>query len=94
MAKDLLLKNYDLKIANNDLAIDLADYQHVENLLATHPGHWKHSPILGVGIEAHLNGIVDRTLERKIKVALAYDGAKNSRVRLTQQGIEIQVSYE
>lgn len=94
MATDVLLQDYDIVVDNGDIAIDKSDYQHVENLLATHPGHWRQWPILGVGIDKYLNGIIDKTIERTIKVMVEYDGANKAQVKLNSKGIEILAKYE
>lgn len=94
MATDVLLQDYDIIIADGDIAIGQSDYQHVETLLATHHGHWRQWPILGIGIDKYLNGPIDKTIERTIKVALEYDGAKRFQVKVTKKGIEISAGYE
>ncbi|MGC8825230.1 MAG: hypothetical protein ACP5PZ_11680 [Bacteroidales bacterium] len=74
MAQDILLNdNYDLLITHGDLTIGNSDMQHVEAILLAYPGEFKNSPLTGVGIGQYSNGMMDRTIERKIKVALAAD---------------------
>jgi hypothetical protein len=95
MAQDFLYDdNNDLLISNGDWAIGDSDMQHVQDLLLSFPGHYKNSPLSGVGLPAYQNGIMDRTIERTIKVALEADGATDKEVKLTENGLIVTAKYD
>jgi len=95
MAQDFLYDdNNDLLISNGDWAVGESDMQHVQDILLAFPGHYKNSPLSGVGLPAYQNGIMDRTIERTIKVALEADGAKDKEIKLTDNGLIVTANYE
>jgi len=94
MALDFLYDdNNDLLISNGDLAIGESDMQHVQDLLLAFPGHYKNSPLSGVGLPAYQHGIMDKTIERTIKVALEADGAIDKEIKLTENGLIVTAKY-
>ena len=76
--KDITLDdNFDLIIENGDFKISYSDMKHIQLICITDLGHWKESPLLGVGIEKYIasSGQTD-ALKRSINVQLASDGYK------------------
>lgn len=95
MARDILTdSNHDLLITNGDLTVGNSDMQHVESILLAYPGEYKNSPLTGVGIGRYSNGIMDRTIERTIRVALKADGATDVLVKLTGNGLIVNARYD
>jgi hypothetical protein len=76
--KDITLDdNFDLIIENGDFKVSDSDMQHIQLICITDVGHWKQSPLLGVGIEKYISssGQTD-ALKRAINIQLASDGYK------------------
>jgi len=74
--KDILIDDdYDLIIENGDFKIGYSDMQHIELICITDLGHWKQSPLLGVGIEKYISSSGQQeALKRAIKIQLSSDG--------------------
>jgi hypothetical protein len=51
---DLKFDGHDLEVKDGDLMITASRQQHTALLLASSPGHWRASPVIGVGMEKHL----------------------------------------
>jgi len=69
-------ENDDLLFENGDLVFTESDSQHWQDLIASHVGAWKESPLLGVGLRDYLNAPADQALvlERDIRLNLTADG--------------------
>lgn len=85
----LLGADGDLEILNGDLATGGADDQHVADILNATKGAYKQTPLLGVGIGLELNGVLDGSLKRSIRLNLEIDnykviniGAKDNKISL------------
>lgn len=99
MANDILLKDFDLSIIGGDLDVGYSDEQHMEHILLAHPGHYKQTPWIGIGIEDLLNAPTNaktiRVLERDIKLQLESDGAKNVTAKSDiNLNLKIDATYE
>jgi len=80
----------DLKLENNDLAIDPSagdffigdsDTQHVQDIINSWAGWWKEFPTIGVGIKRYLGasgGI--QIVKRAIKIQLKSDGYRTDKI--------------
>lgn len=83
MAKDINIKNL---LADGDFNVSFSDEQHVEHILMSAPGHIKNAPLLGVNMVNYINSPLDPKtvgeLEKKIKLNLESDGAKNVSVKV------------
>jgi hypothetical protein len=50
----LLDTDLNMVVANGDLAVGVANEQHMELLLVTQKGAWKENPLVGVGLDNYL----------------------------------------
>lgn len=97
MAKDIFLSD---PFANGDFNVGLSDFQHIQHITVSNPGHHKNAPLLGVGIADLINGsftpseIAD--FERNIRLNLESDGAKQVTVSIdkTTKKISIDGKYD
>ena len=94
--KDIQLdSNYDLQIANGDLVIDDATYQHQAILLRVLPSEIKQFPTTGVGAEAFLLDEDPSLLLREIRSQFTKDGMRVSKVSLAPDGtLTINADYQ
>jgi len=84
----------DLKIQNGDLFVGQSTEQHLELLIATHPGEWKAHLQTGIGIEKAQKGVIDRFLDTQIRDQLKGDGFKLQRLNIKTEGISVEGTYE
>lgn len=78
---DLILNNQlDLEFSGGDLVVSPSREQHILLLLKSLPGHWRQSPLSGIGIEGWINAPAsDRernALGQAIRRQLDADGLK------------------
>lgn len=83
--KDIIYEE-DVKFANGDFDINFSDDQHVEDILKGYLGHWKQTPLLGVGIEMQLNAknSEQQIIKRKIQQQLNSDGYNVGEIIVTE----------
>lgn len=91
--KDFTLQDYDLVIENGDFKISDAQSQSVELLLISKPGEWKQHPEAGCDIIKAKNGVIDRFLDREIRLQLEADGFNIEKMSLTLGGIDLNGEY-
>ncbi len=94
--KDIILdENFDLVIENGDFKISNSDMQHIELICITDVGHWKQSPLLGVGIMKYIasSGQQD-ALKRAINIQLASDGYKVNQILLKGTNEDFEYSID
>jgi hypothetical protein len=96
MAKDI---NIDEPFKDGDFNITECDEQNIRSVLLAHPGHFKMSPLIGVGIQQFQNAPLSpagiASLEREIILQLQADGAKNVVARINSVGeMKISAVYE
>lgn len=91
---DLQLDDFDLKITNGDFAIGDPTDQNVALLFKSSPGDWKEHPEAGIAIERSSNGVLDRFLDRTIRVQMKADGYRIAKLVLKETGVVIEGSYE
>ncbi|MDB0602645.1 hypothetical protein PL373_16205 [Tenacibaculum maritimum] len=93
--KDLLLdENGDLSIVNGDFIIGNSSEQSVEQLLISKAGEWKEHPQIGCDIQKSMNGLINRFLERNIRVQLEADGFNIEKLKVTESGLELKGDYD
>ncbi|GAA4156580.1 hypothetical protein GCM10022217_15730 [Chryseobacterium ginsenosidimutans] len=93
--EDLLLtEDYDLQIKNGDFVIGDSQEQSVELLLLAKPGEFKKNPEAGCDILSAKNGVIDRFLDREIRVQLDADGFQLENLSITEKGIDISGKYK
>ncbi len=86
--KDILLEDNDLIIENGDFKIGESDQQSIELIIDSYLGHWKESPLCGVGVDLFLNSSGQQlALKRAISVQLEADGMIN--VNVTSNSSEL-----
>jgi hypothetical protein len=95
MLTDVLIdNNMDLAIADGDFALGDATGQHMQMLIASHPGEWKQHPYAGVGIADYLKGENPGGLKAEIKRQLKADGMNVKSVKVAANGsVNIDASY-
>lgn len=89
-ATDFLLDaNGDELIVNDDLLIGFSDDQHIEDILRSYPGEWKQFPLCGVNIKRAVNGTVDGSIRRDVRLNLESDGYKVKNIVFTETELNI-----
>ena len=85
---DLLLgDDFDVVIESGDLAVtEDSRLQEARAILATSPGNWKQSPLVGVGEDAFIEGPITAELRRTIALQMQADGKQLRSLTLTQSG--------
>ncbi len=91
--KDIIIEDFDLEFNNGDFAVGESKSQSVEMLLISEQGEWKEHPEAGCGIASVKNGVIDRFLDRRIRVQLEADGFGVGKLAITEQGIELNGNY-
>jgi hypothetical protein len=95
MAKDILLNNI---FKNGDFNVDFSDEQHIEHVIVSEKGHFKHHPLLGVGImhyaHAPMSPQIAAELNREIRLQLEVDTATNIRVNINQRTTQINATAD
>lgn len=91
--KDIVLKDFDIEFNNGDFDIGDAQNQSIEMLLLSEQGEWKEHPEAGCGIASAKNGIIDRFLDRRIRVQLEADNFEIGKLEITEKGIELNGEY-
>lgn len=91
--QDFTLNDFDIVTENGDFKISDSQSQSVEMLLLSKQGEWKQHPEAGCDIMKAKNGIIDRFLDREIRVQLDADGFQLERLNITEKGIEINGEY-
>lgn len=93
MAKDIFKADI---FKDGDFNIAFSDEQHIEDVLMSAPGHIKNAPLLGVNIMDYVNAPMSPStvaeLERKIRLNLETDGAKNITVKIDSKTNEISTN--
>ena len=91
--KDVLVSDFDLVISNGDFEVDNSQAQSVEILLISSQGEWKEYPEAGADIISAKNGMIDRFMDRKIRVQLEADGFKIQELNINEKGINLNGEY-
>lgn len=93
--KDFLLDaEGDLNIENGDFVLGESDFQHLELILKSEQGQWKEHPELGANLHKAQSGVIDRFLNRDIRVQLEADGFALDELNITEMGIEVTGKYD
>ena len=75
MTTDILMdERGDLADRGGDFLIDKSNCQHIEDILIACPGEYKQNPMIGAAIRNALNGSLDGSLKRSIRINLERDG--------------------
>lgn len=92
--KDLQLdQEGDLLFENGDFSISDSEAQHIELILQSSQGQWKESPEMGANLHKAQSGVIDRFLNRDIRVQLEADGVEINDLIITEKGIEVIGNY-
>ncbi|WP_268846732.1 hypothetical protein [Flavobacterium aestivum] len=79
---------------NGDFVVDGSEAQHVELILKSEQGQWKENPELGANLHKAKSGVIDRFLNRDIRVQLEADGFVLNDLTITPTGIEVIGNYD
>lgn len=82
----------DLQIVDGDFLVGQSDDQNVAQILKATKGSFKQFPLLGVGIELDINGLINGATKRKIRLHLDSDGYKV--IGIEQEDRSINIDYE
>jgi hypothetical protein len=89
---DLLLnEDNDLDIVDGDFVVGDETQQQINSILEAQQGHFKQSPLLGVGIRQMLNGGLKGELKRNIQLQLESDGIAISSIKLKDGELKIDI---
>lgn len=91
--KDIVLKDFDIEFNNGDFDIGDAQNQSIEMLLLSEQGEWKEHPEAGCGIASAKNGVIDRFLDRRIRVQLEADNFEIGKLEITEKGMQLNGEY-
>jgi len=83
----------DLQVKNKGLTIGETSEQCQYLILASHPGEWKETPTLGVGIGDYTNETDITALRYSIRENLKADGCKVSKIDYKNGKLTIEASY-
>jgi hypothetical protein len=86
--KDILVSELnDFLIANGDFIVGESDNQHIRHIFQGNVGDFAEKPLLGIGIERHLNMSLTpelkAALHRKIAIQLQIDSYNASEIEIT-----------
>jgi hypothetical protein len=74
-------------VANGDFVFGESDRQHIRHIFQGNAGDFAEKPLLGIGIERHLNMSLTpelkAALHRKIAIQLQIDGYNASEIEIT-----------
>ncbi|MPS74017.1 MAG: hypothetical protein E2590_12860 [Chryseobacterium sp.] len=90
----LLTEERGLKFLNGDFYVGNSNSQSVELLLTSKQGEWKQHPEAGCNIGAAVNGVIDRFLERNVRVQLEADGFNIEQLKIDESGITLKGDYD
>ena len=91
--KDIILKDNDLDFSKGDLQVGESSNQSIEFLLISKQGEWKEHPEAGCDIISAKNGVIDRFLDRRIRIQLEADNFNIEKLNITKNGIDLNGEY-
>jgi hypothetical protein len=83
--------DYDLLINNGDFVMAQSDIQHVRHIIEAEQGNYKQVPLVGVGVRKMINGTLDGSTKRVIRLQLKSDGYQASEIQVGEQGIVVKL---
>jgi|SRR5690242_12705585 len=90
ISQDLQLdENGDLLIEDGDWVIGDSDMQHIEDILDAYPGEYRNAPLLGVYLQNAVNGPMDGTIRKNIRLNLQSDNYNVKTVEITSENLNI-----
>ena len=92
--KDILLEEGDLLFDRHDLVVGESTLQHQQLLLITHPGEWKLSPLVGVGLADWLNDERNGDLVTEVRRQFKSDGMTVNAISYADGKLKIDAEYE
>lgn len=87
----ILTAENDLKIQNGDFLTGDANAHHAEILLISAPGSFKQYPLTGANLRSLINGKVDVSARRDLKVQLVSDGFSPKSITITDGILNVQL---
>jgi hypothetical protein len=96
MPTDILLdENDDLRIENGDLVVGESTMQHQRHLFLGDKGHFRNSPISGIGISNYQNDDELGELYGEIQKQFELDGQEVGEIEILRNGkIKVEGEYE
>jgi len=85
----LLDENGDELLMSGDLVLGASDEQHISDILVSYPGEWKQNPLCGVNIRRAINGSLNGTIRRDVRLQLEADGYKVKNITFTESELNI-----
>lgn len=79
----------DLAIVNGDLLVGDATVQHIRHIVVAAPGEYKYAPLLGCAASENLNGKVDGSFRRTVRLQLESDGFRVRDIRSTTSTLAV-----
>ena len=84
-------ENDDLDFKNGDFTVIRSDYQHAEDILMSHLGHFKNLPTIGVNLPSELlSTLNNQGLRRLINIHFASDQYQVRELEI-EQGLNTKV---
>lgn len=90
----LLTTDFDIDIANGDIAVGDSRTQQPLLLLNAAPGEWKNAPTTGIGIARYIESADQAALARRIQTQLTADGMRVAKININGSNIAIDATYE
>lgn len=92
--KDILLADdYDLLVADGDMATGECLKQSQMLLLVTNKGEWKQNPMTGVGVSNYLENVSAGTLQREIRSQFSMDGMQVSSISINGSTLNVEAKW-
>ena len=82
----------ELLIKDGDFVTDVSNYQHIEDIMAAAPGHFRQYPVIGANILQQNNGIIDEAYKRLIRINLESDGFNVEKIDYTNGELTIEAN--
>lgn len=90
ISQDLQLdENGDILLKDGDYVIGESDMQHIEDILDAYPGEYRNAPLLGVYLQRALNGPMDGSIRKDIRLNLESDNYQVKKVELTTKIVNV-----
>lgn len=84
----------DLLVGGNGISTGDTSQQNQYLILATHPGEWKESPLLGVGIGDYVNDTETDYIRHSIYENFRMDGIEIEKMTVKPGDVQIAAQYK
>lgn len=83
----------DIELIGGDITYDESTGQHKADILLADKGHFKETPVAGVGTANFINETDPEEFYRTVRKELERDGMKVKKIRITGGQLEIDANY-